>query len=171
VRNLAGHHAADAYCAAELTAAGIEMVVSDKRCSAEVSTHVTGKIGDIALSRAWYYWCAHGKVPLAVAQKLYDDPIGKRDVRVNGDCTCPAPGDPGGHIEWFDEGGEVCVDPDGRQEAQMNALIAKGVLTAEDKPRFARSIDYLTGYITSYHIDSVEGLKLFADSLKAGEGK
>lgn len=135
MRNLAGHHAADAYCAAELTAAGIEMVVSDKRCSAEVSTHVTGKIGDIALSRAWYYWCAHGKVPLAVAQKLYDDPIGKRDVRVNGDCTCPAPGDPGGHIEWFDEGGEV------------------------------------SGYITSYHIDSVEGLKLFADSLKAGEGK
>ena len=170
MRNLAGHHAADAYCAAELTAAGIEMVVSAERCADEVSTHVTGKIGDIVLTRAWYYWRARGKVPLAVAQKLYEDPIGRRDVRVNGDCTCPAPGDRGGRIAWFDEGGEVCVDPDGMQEAEFDRIVSKGsILTAEDKPRFVKSIDWLTGYIVSYHIDSAEGLKLFADSLKAAQ--
>jgi hypothetical protein len=58
--------------------------------------------------RAWYYWIVTGFVPLHVAEELYADPIGKKDVRVSGHCGCPAP------KEWIKDrqliAGHQCVE-------------------------------------------------------------
>lgn len=80
-------------------------------------------------SRAWTYWVCHGPVPLTVAKELYSTEIGKKSVRVTGNCTCPPPKDP-----W--------LNPyDGPYGTEGSAV-------------------YL------YHIDTVEGLRLFVDKLK-----
>lgn len=166
MRNLAGVDDADIWCAIELTKAGIEGKILRMPQDGEVRTRVEGHIGNITLRRAWYYWVARGKVPLAIAERLYANPIGRRDVRVNGHCGCPAPGKPGGDVEWHDADGEVFVDPDGSREAAFGAFIARyAFLTTKDKPRFVKSTEGLRAYVTCYHIDSQEGLDLFARTM------
>lgn len=166
MKNLAGNTDADIYCAAELTAAGIEIAILPEQVRGEVPTRVTGKIGGITLRRAWRYWVAEGRVPLDVARRLYADPVGAMDVRVAGHCACPAPGEPGGQPDWFDGDAEVVIDPSGLQEAEIDALIQRGRLGADKKPRFAPSTDGLAGFVMLYHIDSAAGLRLFADSVR-----
>lgn len=168
MRNLASNPEADVWCEKELRDAGIDVVLLPEPQQDEVPARVTGKIGDVTLTRGWYYWRAHGKVPADVARRLYDHLIGRRDVRVNGHCGCPAPGEPGGRFEWFDASGRgVVIDPDGSEEEAFDRFIARGIL--EEKPLFAKSTEGLTGYITSYHIDSADGLALFAREVKAGK--
>ena len=41
--------------------------------------------------RAWYYWVATGPIPLSVARLLYNNPVGKKNIRVAGHCGCPPP--------------------------------------------------------------------------------
>ena len=92
MRNLAGVQDAGAYICAELDEATIERVVHDEPIErSEVPTRVTGKLGDFTFRRLWYYYSARGHVPLAVAQELYADPVGRAYVRVNGHCGCPPP--------------------------------------------------------------------------------
>ena len=170
MRNLASNPEADVWCEKELRDAGIDVVLLPEPQQDEVPARVTGKIGDVTLTRGWYYWRAHGKVPADVARRLYDHLIGRRDVRVNGHCGCPAPGEPGGRFEWFDASGRgVVIDPDGSEEVAYAHFVTKGMLSASDVPLFASSTDGLTGYITSYHIDSADGLALFAREVKASK--
>ena len=42
-------------------------------------------------TRAWYYWCVSGYVPLHVAEEMYENPNGRKDIRANGHCGCPPP--------------------------------------------------------------------------------
>lgn len=74
--------------------------------------------------RAWYYWVVMGSVPLEVAQEMYANPIGKKDVRIAGHAGRVAPEKP--WIRW-------------------------------DNGRWI---------VTSYHIDSQEGLNLFVETVK-----
>jgi hypothetical protein len=67
----------------ELGAAGIAVVPEDRR-HCEVPSEVSGTLGGFRFSREWYYWVCEGVVPAQVAQYLYDHPIGRADVRVNG---------------------------------------------------------------------------------------
>lgn len=95
------------------------------RSKSEVPYHVIGNLGDgkFIFKRAWYYWMVRGNVPLKIANKLYENPIGARDVRVAGHCGCPPP------KKWTQRiNGKRCV--------------------------------------TSYHIDSQEGLNLFVEAVK-----
>ena len=95
------------------------------RPKSEVPYHIIGNLGDgkVIFRRAWYYWMVKCRVPLKVANKLYEDPIGKIDIRVVGHCGCPAP------KKWVENiDGKKCI--------------------------------------TSYHIDSQEGLNLFVRILK-----
>jgi hypothetical protein len=163
MRNLAGSKESDIWAAAELTAAGIPIEVADKPYG-EPQTRVKGRLGGIEFSRARYYWIAKGRVPLDAARRLYADPVGQKDVRVAGHCGCPPP-EPR-WVRYYDGAEHVVIDPVGSEEAGFDRLIADGVLTAEDKPRFAKSADGLTAYVESYHIDSAEGLRLFADAVK-----
>lgn len=160
--NLAGHPEADTHCIDELKAAGITPIVVDRY--GEPRTAIAGTLGDIQFRRAWYYWVAKGRVPLDVARRLYADPIGKDDVRVAGFAGNTPPEAP--WVEWFDCDERIVVDPDASEEAEYDAVVASGGLDAEDKPRFARTTDGLQGYVTTYHIDSAAGLKLFADAIR-----
>lgn len=169
VRNLVKHPDADTFCELELRRAGIDVVMLPAPQDDEVATRVTGKIGDVTLTRAHYYWRASGKVPADVARRLYADPVGRKDVRANGHCECLAPGERGADFEWFNADGQrVEIDPDGSGEAAYAHFVTRGWFKASDAPLFAKSTDGLTGYITSYDIDSAEGLALFACEVKAG---
>lgn len=123
MRNLAGNKECDAVIAEELRRSMIPSVPYDGRLE-EVPSRLRGELGDITFARAWYYWTAHGTVPIEVARKLYDDPIGRTDIRVAGHCGCPPPEPP-----WTEviDGVEV---------------------------------------VTTYHIDSEVGLRLFADAIR-----
>lgn len=122
MRNLAGNADCDRYIERELTRARIE-VVRGERMDTEVPASITGKFGDFTFKRAWYYWMVDGNVPLTVAEELYDDPVGKEDVRVRGHSGCPPP------EEWTSQ-----IDGE--------------------------------AFVTSYHIDTEVGLRLFVDALK-----
>lgn len=71
----------------------MEDYIHKYRSKSEVPYHIIGNIGDgkFIFKRAWYYWMISGNVPLKIAKKLYENPIGKRDVRVYGHCGCPPP--------------------------------------------------------------------------------
>jgi len=57
----------------------------------EVPYHIVGKYNQFIFERAWYYYVVNGNVPLEVAKELYSNPIGRIDIRVGGDCSCPPP--------------------------------------------------------------------------------
>jgi hypothetical protein len=164
MRNLAGAEDAAERCAQELSAAGVKIILGEWPRHSEVKTRITGKVGGITLTRAWRYWRAKGLVPLDVALRLYEHPVGRREVRVAGHCMSPPPKDP--WLVYHDEQGEVSVDPSGEQEAQVDAFIRAHPEAAQFRPRFVRSKDGLRAFVGCYHIDSAEGLKLFADAMK-----
>ena len=117
--NLAGRPDASSVTHNELTKAGIDVIRSGLSKYSEVPTVYTGRLGAFTFERAWYYWIARGPMPLDMARRIYNDPIGAQDVRVAGHCGCPPPD------EWA-----------------------------------------LHGFVDLYHIDSAEGLRLFADVVR-----
>lgn len=97
MKNLAGDIKCDSQIAVELQKAGIEIVRHDQPLHQEVPAMLTGQLmsgGTVlfAFTRAWYYWVVKGFVPLRIAIRLYyNDPIGRTDIRVDGNCSCPPP--------------------------------------------------------------------------------
>lgn len=91
--------------------------------------------------------------------------VGVTDIRVAGHCGCPPPKD------WItflaDDGREVL---DREQEASWQELIDRGhtkMQTYKDEYVFADDPAKVgKPYVTSYHIDSELGLRIFADTLK-----
>lgn len=159
MKNLAGDQQCDAEIREELTAAGIEVVPIQKG-NTEVPYSVVGQLGNFTFKRAWYYWMVGGDVPLEIAKEMYTTEVGKKDVRVAGHCGCPPP------EEWAFPKREVLVElgifqepceehPHGNSPTygELAKMCNSGKITA---PRF----------VQSYHIDSPEGLKLFADTMK-----
>src|SRR5262249_24565916 len=62
------------------------------------------RIGPIEIHRTRSdHWIARGPVPLAVAHELYEDAVGRRDVRVNDDHKRPPP--TGTCIVWYTSDG------------------------------------------------------------------
>jgi len=120
--NLAGRHECDIYIKTELQLAGINII--EENHQGEVPYHFSGKLNDFTFHRAWYYWIIQGNTPLDIAEQLYINPEGQKNVRVAGHCGRPAP-----EVPWVKE--------------------------IDDKK-----------FITSYHIDSLAGLKLFADTIR-----
>lgn len=56
-----------------------------------VNFQVMQTCAEFAFARQWYYYTATGYVPMDVAIELYEHPIGRKDVRVQGHCGCPDP--------------------------------------------------------------------------------
>lgn len=164
MQNIAGHPESTEICTRELTRCRIE-VVPESEPIGEPKALVSGRLGSFTFTRAWYYWCVKGNVPLAVAEELYADPVGVTDIRVAGHCGCPPPKD------WItflaDDGREVL---DREQEASWQELIDRGhtkMQTYKDEYVFADDPAKVgKPYVTSYHIDSELGLRIFADTLK-----
>lgn len=168
MRNLAGVADAGAYIVLELLCAGIAPELrADMLERSEVPTRVIGRLEPFTFERRWYYYSVSGRVPLAVAEELYADPIGQRDVRVAGHCGRPPPASWARHFDV--EGTRVIVDPDGSRELQANAFFEAHPDLAEGRcKRYVRDIAYVQveSYVDLYHIDSQAGLNLFVATLR-----
>lgn len=165
MKNLAGNKDCDKEIERELTRCSIEVVPDQPRVG-EVPSSLLGKLGLFTFFRAWYYWVVRGDMPLKIAQELYNDPVGKTDIRVCGDCSCPAP--EGVFITWRDKDGKVLLSTIQREALLItcgeNNPIVKKVLEEYrfvDDPAAEGS-----GFVVSYHIDTELGLRIFADTLK-----
>jgi hypothetical protein len=171
LKNLAGDQHCDREIRRELERARIE-IVEGERTRSEVPYTVTGYLNGWTFRRAWYYWVAEGQLPLEAAQKLYADPVGKSDVRVDGHCGCPPPEDP--WVAYFDaDGWRLCSDPDGKHAEQWASMQSKGFIPSleEKRQRFVPDAAAVAArtVVEAYHIDSEVGLRLFADTLRALE--
>ncbi len=165
--NLAGDQNCDAEIERELTRCGIEVVRNQPR-EGEVPSSLRGKLGNFTFRRAWRYWVVNGDVPLRVAKEMYDDPVGKSDIRVCGHCGCPPPEEP--WIVWRDKKGRKLLLMSERKKLVnrlgKNDPTVKSILN-DPKIRFVKNRAVAgEGFIRFYHIDSETGLRLFADTLR-----
>jgi len=164
MKNLAGVPMCDIDIAEELKTAGITLV--DVPLSrGEVPYRIEGRFANFTFWRAWYYWVVKGLVPLHVAQELYADPVGKKDVRVDGHCGCPPPEKP--WIHFRDASGVLLVPQD--QYDEFVRVFKDEVPEIMKRQNFRFSDDpgkEGKPYVECYHIDSQEGLNLFIATLK-----
>lgn len=168
--NLAGRADADNMITWELIRCGINRI-NVERTQSEVPYTVEGRLGDFKFRRAWYYWIVEGKVPLAVANKLYEDPVGVTDIRVNGNCGCPSPS--GSQIDWETKNGIKLISreeynstkeilettkSDYMKETAKQILSECKILEDESEP---------VGWVDLYHVDSELGLYIFVQTLRS----
>lgn len=164
MKNLAGNQNCDTEIERELIQSGIE-VVRGERVNHEVPASITGKLGSFTFNRAWYYWVVVGDVPLRVAQEIFEDPVGKTDVRAGGDCGCILEGYV---IEWRDKEGRKLYRLSEKRELEKhsNDPITQKVLNDPSVNFVENPSVEGEGFVTCYHIDSEIGLRLFSDTLK-----
>jgi len=179
--NLAGHKNPDPIVEEELFIAGVEIVRADEPQKGEVATRISGRLGAITFSRAWYYWIVNGDVPIEIARKIYaQEPYGVRDVRVSGHCGCPPPEDPwveyrdvsGKQIAVLTESNRTLFDQyrDKALGPYLHEVIGKmlGEITFVDTKEEQERLS-TTRVVTTYHIDSQAGLKVFVDAMLSGD--
>jgi hypothetical protein len=179
VINLAGNAECDLVIEEELFVVGVKIVRGAPR--GEVPTSLTGMLlgrYDIyTFRRAWRYWIVNGRVPIDIAERMYEQrPYGRRDVRVAGHCACPAPREWAKHFDVDDREISVPSEHDRELYAKYDAGILTGpmVKIVEDVRRVFRTVDTeaerdrvaVQVCVDSYHIDSMGGLKLFCDAVR-----
>lgn len=158
-KNLAGAAYADIVIEKELVDAGIDIIKGGRTLS-EVPYTLTGKLGNSAFIRAWTYWMVECMVPLTVAQEMYANEVGAKFVRVAGHCGCPPP------KEWatyYGADGKI-LSPVSEKPAEGKVLdwcIGEGGYRFVDDPSAEGE-----EFVTSYHIDTMQGLKLFVETLR-----
>lgn len=135
----------------------------------ETEGSVTGRLGSFTFAQpnpSGSYWRARGDVPLAVAEEIYADPLGRADVRAGGHCAAPPPRE---QAEWRNpQSGRRLWPSD--QEAECRRLVAKDLIQAsalDDVEFVPEPAAVGAGFVTQYDIDSVAGLRFFADTLRA----
>ena len=162
MKNLAGVKKCDQTITEELKTAGIAQVNSDKNKKSEVPYSVEGiietKMGTLSLTRAWTYWVVEGFVPLALAEKLYEDSEGKKSVRVAGHCDRV---DPKTQVVYVDRRGKELYPKSELKKYDKDSLVYQMV----KKNKSIRFVDDPTKdgkpCVKNYHIDTQEGLNLF----------
>lgn len=172
MENLAGREDCDIKIRKELLKAGVDIVELPSPMQREVPSSVIGLLPGFRFHRAWYYWVVTGEVPLNVARELYEDPNGIEDVRVAGNCGCPPPEK---WVEHYDENGMQLAPLDQENEILayendpetsdfMKEIVEKVRATVryvEDPANEAAK-----SVVTSYHIDTQEGLNFFVSTLR-----
>lgn len=168
--NLAGYQHCDGPIEGELIRAGVE-IVRGERSTGEVATTITGKLGPFEFRRAWYYWVATGMVPLALAKELYADPAGRLDVRAGGDWTAPDP-ENSYVTRYYTADGKEIFDLANKAEIERYRDRSEG----DEKQHYAALLEKHAfhdnpaeigkPFVSSYHIDSDVGLRVFADAIK-----
>lgn len=128
-----------------------------------------GKLGDFEFTNSGRgYWVVTGPVPIHVAWKLYYDPIGKLDIRVDGHCGRPAPVAP--WVTFYDEKDRQLVKAKETKEEQaaeeklhdnVNPDWRDMYVIVEEPEEAA-----VKGIVDLYHIDSELGLYVFVKLLK-----
>lgn len=166
--NLAGITDADRQIGYELTFSGIPIVdaTAKEAKHSEVPFTDAGQLGGFRFLRGWVYWSVTGNLPLEVAEMLYADTVGRTDVRVAGHCGCPPPAewavrlmDDGSHVLNSSRGSmaEGFSTPGGLVLNGDPGIMGPNPVFHDDPAAEAAKL-----YVTSYHIDSQEGLDLFA---------
>lgn len=165
MRNLAGAPARDDIIRQELRRCGIHVT----KCALEdsrIDATVCGVLGPFRFSRRVHRWQVEGDVPVAVARELYLHPVGKEDIRVEGDGNRGAPEAPRtlkktkegltvfSHAEWEKVKGFV-------ERGTLTEAVFAGIVP-DDDPRAKEAREF----VPLYHIDSELGLYLFVETLK-----
>ena len=172
MKNLAGYKPIehlDKILRSELTRCGIVAREHIEESGGEVNTHVYGDLSGFTFTRAWTYWMVTGPLPLDVAVTLYDNPVGRDDIRVNGHCGCPSPI---GQATWRDPAtGKTYCKLD--QKTECERYIAAGGVMSDigrkvldehlfhDDPASLGAV----GTIDCYHVDSELGLYILAQAI------
>lgn len=127
----------------------------------------TTQIGPIEVTwGALYYWIAKGPVPLAVAHELYEHPLGRRAIRVNGAWCCPPPQDH--EVAWYtSEGARVWSSHEEAAMKRMPPWITEpwhrlGPIVFHDRPTEIGA----TAYVELYHLHGDDALALFESVLR-----
>lgn len=164
MRNIASHHDMTEEVVREFTRLGIQ-IVDTASSDHEVKSSKTGLISvngvELQVIRHWSYFGVYGLLPYEIAVKLYEDPIGKTDIRVAGHCGCPSP------EEW-----SQWILPDGRQvyptKSQAEFEKYKDLLDEKFREMIFHDIPEYLGakrYVKSYHIDSELGMYIFLQTI------
>jgi hypothetical protein len=152
----------------ELQAAGIEAVRGGPAAGEEISS-VSGRLGGFTFRRSWCHWVAEGLVPLEVALAMHADPAARKGLRVGGHCARPAPGQFA--TVWLDGEGNLNL-PLGDKE-ETGAALAVLYPAAHRRVEHGARVDFVPdparrgrGFVDGYHIDTDDGLLLFADTMR-----
>jgi hypothetical protein len=170
MENLAGDLSCDSAIRKELKEAGIT-VVDVGPSNREVPYTVEGRLGSFKFWRAWYYWVVEGYVPLEVAKTMYANPVGKKDVRVDGHCGCPDPVYWAGLSQKEYDKYKVYLDKE-TVPPEWQSMFEGHKTIAEIQELFVKTmetLDFKTSHIRCYHIDSQEGLNLFAATIRKND--
>ncbi len=132
-----------------------------------VNQGVLGRLGVFDFTFRNYYTVVDGKLPLEIANELYNDNF-KGDIRSGGDCGCREPS------TWACayNGEIIVVTP--KETANVKEGIAKGSdmmksFAANPKYQLCESeTEYATypRYVDTYHIDTELGLYIFVQTLR-----
>lgn len=172
--NLAGQLDPDPTILRELARARIPVIQLQEGGMGEVRYSVIGKYGPLEFHRGWVYWRVKGPVPLEIAKKLYADPVGSTDIRVNGNCGCPSPESHG--VIWRNPvtGKQVLpILTSSGKDAQASYLqMCQEIDRLKGQEDYYEWVDDpsktpgLVGTIDSYHVDTEVGLRVFIDTLR-----
>lgn len=149
---------------AELIAAGLEPL-SVQRAEGEVPYEWVAELDTpcraLRFERSWRYWWVRGKVPMALAEKLYPNKLG---IRAAGHGCNVAPSTEAEH--FAPDGREYVTVVDLRGFACSDTFRRLWDRNARDRiVVFEMPPD--SAYVTSYHIDTQEGLNTFVAQAKA----
>jgi hypothetical protein len=156
--------------ATELIEAGISVFNTLDTKIGEVHTSLVGRLGAWEFTRGWVYWVARGRMPIIAARALQSANNGS--IHCSGDCTAPAPDEQKTYIA--PDGREIITAKDMKSIACYHAqwpskrawhpdVVACEYV--EESAEFPRNDN--TAYVTTYHIDTPEALKQFADFVKS----
>lgn len=175
MRNVAGVPDCDAQVVGELALAGIPHERIEGEPKGEVPTHYSGVLtvpgcGTLTFTRSWRYWVVQGSIPLAVAQRLYADPVGRTDVRVAGHAAAPPPEYP--WVDFYRDGKRLHPKESEREVLEIEARNDAPPRLREIAAELRRTTAYVDdpslgdGFVHLYHIDSQEGLNVFVSLLR-----
>lgn len=169
--NLAGVPDCDTTIATELHRARIDIVHHDSVAASEVTYRITGKLGRFTFERAWRYWIVTGEVPLDVAVRLYEDPVGATDIRIAGHADCQPPESP--WVRYIGKSGKrlrplTCKGAPANRPADLDAFMAKVYENYDSQTEHVDSpeTEAVKAYVPYYHIDTEVGLRVFADAVR-----
>lgn len=147
----------------ELASAGLWLRHSYtiQRVSGEVPYTYLAEIdlpsGPVRFTRSWRYWRVEGKIPLALAQKVYAKE--GNGIRAGGHGYNQPPEE---HVEhYLPDGRKIIAHSDLKDFEKFQSLWDK---SAQDCVVYF-SIPKGCEYVTMYHIDSQKGLSRFVEAL------
>ena len=167
LKNLAGVKTCDEDILEELKLARIpvEHVAEWKKYTGEVPYTKIGRLGGFEFRRAWTYWMVKCRVPMNVAREIYADPVCASDVRAGGHCGCVPPDTV---CNTYDQVNGLHVikqaEYDRCKNEPLYAELIKEFIGDEDATKAGHDT---MSYVTCYHIDSLLGLQVFVDYLRA----